>query len=129
MKSCMGSEIYTSREQTIDRTKYLAQEESKEKGGRISNRNHIQNEKITTRRKGKYQQETWRSGEIEGNNKEKGPPIEEWRAKSCYRFTSDHNNSYFRPIHVEIIGPTHSTLPQNRTDRRPTRKMVLSRYE
>jgi hypothetical protein len=89
MKSCRGSEIYTSREQTIDRTKCLPQEESKEKGGGISNRNYIQNEKITTTRKGKYQQETWRSGEIEGNNKSKGPPIEERRAKRCYRYTSD----------------------------------------
>jgi hypothetical protein len=77
MKSCRGSEIYASWEQTIDRAQYLLSEESKEKGGGISNRNHIQNEKITTRRKVKYQQETWRSGEIEGNNKEKGAPIEE----------------------------------------------------
>jgi hypothetical protein len=77
MKSCRGREIYTSRGQTIARTQYLPEEESKEKGGGISNRNHIQNEKITTRRKGKYQQETWRSGEIEGNSREKASPIGE----------------------------------------------------
>jgi hypothetical protein len=42
---------------------------------------------------------------------------------------SPHRNSYIIPIHVEIIKPTHSTLAQNRTDRRPTRKTVLSIYE